>query len=153
MFEEYGLLFLMGRLPEHSVKRGGGFLTMNLKKKFFFQFYCNWIAIQCCVNFCCTAKWINHTYTHITSFWSFLPVRVTAEHCVVFSVLYNLLNRLLLSLLYIVSVVYICQSQYPFSSHPPPQMHVWIILFLRKISEVGSRRKEKCRTACPAYTF
>ena len=31
MFEEYGPLFFMGRLPEHSVKRGGGFLTINLE--------------------------------------------------------------------------------------------------------------------------
>lgn len=30
MFEEYGPLFLMSRLLEHSVRRGEGFLTMNL---------------------------------------------------------------------------------------------------------------------------
>ena len=29
------------------------------------------VDFQCCVNFCCTAKWFHYTYTHIYSFFRF----------------------------------------------------------------------------------
>lgn len=61
MFEEYGLFFLMGRLPEHSVKRGGRFLTKNLKKKFFFF---NFIAIELLYNVVLISESIIYIYTY-----------------------------------------------------------------------------------------
>ena len=61
-----------------------------------------------------TAKWIRHAYTYIASLLDFLPIHVTTEHWVESPVLYNRLS--LVSILYIVSIMYICQSQTPNSS-------------------------------------
>ena len=54
-------------------------------------FFFNWviIALQCCISFCFTAKWISYMYTYIPSFLHFLPIYVTTDHLVEFPVLYS----------------------------------------------------------------
>ena len=42
-----------------------------LKKRFFFMFdidfffNCSVVDLQCCANFCCIAKWLSYTHTHV----------------------------------------------------------------------------------------
>ena len=59
------------------------FLILKVLSKAFevlFFFQLEYICFTCCVSFCCRAKWISYTYTHISSFLDFLPVSVTTEH-------------------------------------------------------------------------
>ena len=71
---------------------------------FIINFYWSIVASQCCIRFCCTAKWINCIYTYIPSFLDFLLVQVTTEHWIEFPLLYS---RFSLVIYFIHSRVYI----------------------------------------------
>ena len=65
-------------------------------------------ALQWCVNFCYTSKWISHTYTYCP-FLDFFPMWVTIKHWVEFSVLYS---RFSLVIYITYNTVYDCQKKY-----------------------------------------
>ena len=52
------------------------FSTVICDQWFFFliKFYWNIVALQCCVTFYYTAKWISYAYTYIPSILDFLPI-------------------------------------------------------------------------------
>ena len=65
-----------------------------------FFFFLSWKigALQCCVSFCCAAKWISYTYACIPSSLGFLPIEVTTEHWVALPVLYSRFSLVIYSL-------------------------------------------------------
>lgn len=44
-----------------------------LKVLYFYFFYWTIVDLQCCANFCFTAKWPSHTYIYILFFFSYYP--------------------------------------------------------------------------------
>jgi len=82
------------------------------------KYFLQYIALQCCVGFYSTLKIIRHTYTYILSLWISLALR-TSQWIRETSLCYTEYSQQL-SILYIVSLVCMCQSQYSNSSHPNP---------------------------------
>ena len=73
-----------------------------LQITFFNYFYWRIVDLQCCVIFCCSAKWINYIYTYIHSFRFYSHIVIT-EYWVEFPVLYS---RSLLVIYFIYNSVY-----------------------------------------------
>ena len=85
--------------------------TLFTNGSFKINFYWSRIALQYCINFYCVAKWINCMYTYILSFLDFLHIPQSTEYGAPCAIC-----RFSLFISYIVSVVYICQSQSSSSS-------------------------------------
>ena len=75
------------------------------------------VALQCCVSFCHTAKWISHTDTGTPSLLYFLPAQVTAVLSVEFPMLYNMFS-LVFDFIHGINNAY-GKCQCPSSSHLP----------------------------------
>lgn len=67
-------------------------------------------ASQCRVSFCCTARWINSSYTEI-SLLDVLPIQDPGEHCLEFPALHSRFHQL--HILNTASLLHICQPNFP----------------------------------------
>ena len=72
------------------------------------------MALQCCISFCFSAKWISYTYTRVPSFLAFLPIYVTTQHWVEFPLLYSICYCVIhwLSVLYVIVYMSVPISQF-----------------------------------------
>ena len=82
------------------------------------HFFWSIVALWCCVNFQCSAKWISHTYTYPLSLLAFLPIHVTTVHQVEFPFLHSMFS---LTICFIHSVNSVCVS----IPVPPTPLSPW----------------------------
>ena len=55
-------------LPRFSIFSELGWGNLETFFFFFVNFYCSIVALQSCIGFCCTAKWLSSVYPYIPSF-------------------------------------------------------------------------------------
>ena len=57
------------------------FFLFVLRKVVFFFFNWSIFDLQCCVNFCCTAKWLSYTYTYTFSYFIYTLFHYGSSLC------------------------------------------------------------------------
>ena len=72
---------LVRKRPENTKHHCRGYQSQYWPFLYFLiNFHWSIVALEYCVSFCYTAKWISCAYTCIPSLLDFLPIQVTTEH-------------------------------------------------------------------------
>ena len=131
-------------IQSHSV----GWLFSCIIFKSLLEYSC----LQCCVIFCCIAKWISYTYIYMCVciyisllpffffFLVFLPIEVTTEHWVEYPLLYSRFS-LVIYFMHTINSVYM---SIPISQFIPPRLLSLVSICLSRWSkafEKGNRQE------------